>query len=134
WSCLAAHAAVLHIDGIARCPLEEKRVGLFRCEIATPHGLLTNVSAPLRVVHSRWNELPEGALADNGYSILTHSAQAGVDAFVKKRKSLFVFFQGHPEYDHRALLREYRRDVARFLRAERDSYPGMPCAYFDPVA
>jgi homoserine O-succinyltransferase len=51
--------------------------------------------------------------------------------FVKERKSLFIFFQGHPEYDPGALLREYRRDVGRFLAGERDSYPEIPTGYFD---
>ena len=30
WSCLAAHAAVLHMDGIGRRPLENKRFGCLR--------------------------------------------------------------------------------------------------------
>jgi len=51
--------------------------------------------------------------------------------FVKERKSLFLFFQGHPEYDTDTLTREYRRDIGRFLRGERDSYPQMPKGYFD---
>ena len=63
--------------------------------------------------------------------MLTRSEDAGVDAFVKQRKSLFVFFQGHPEYDAMALLLEYRRDIGRFLRGERDTYPPMPQGYFD---
>ena len=63
--------------------------------------------------------------------MLTRSADAGVDSFVKQRQSLFVFFQGHPEYDAITLLLEYRRDIGRFLRCERDTYPGMPHGYFD---
>jgi homoserine O-succinyltransferase len=59
------------------------------------------------------------------------SAEAGVDMFVKQRNSLFVFFQGHPEYDAVVLLLEYRRDVGRYLRGERDTYPSMPLGYFD---
>src|ERR1043165_2275796 len=31
WSCLAAHAAVLHMDGIRRRRLAEKRAGIFKC-------------------------------------------------------------------------------------------------------
>jgi homoserine O-succinyltransferase len=58
---------------------------------------------------------------------------AGVDTFVRERRSLFLFFQGHPEYDADTLPREYRRDVARFLRGERDSYPDLPKEYFDPI-
>ena len=34
WSCLAAHAAVLHVDGIERRPLADKLFGVFDCEPA----------------------------------------------------------------------------------------------------
>src|SRR6266704_3120357 len=59
------------------------------------------------------------------------SKEGGVDAFIKLRRSLFVFFQGHPEYEANTLLLEYRRDVKRFLRGERETYPPMPRGYFD---
>jgi homoserine O-succinyltransferase/O-acetyltransferase len=134
WSCLAAHAAVLHMDGIRRQPLDDKRFGIFECTKVSDHALLSGVPVRARIAHSRWNELPEQALRSCGYDILTLSPEAGVDAFVKQRQSLFVFFQGHPEYDERALLREYRRDVGRFLRSERETYPGLPRGYFDVVA
>ncbi|MGC2068027.1 MAG: homoserine O-succinyltransferase, partial [Candidatus Acidiferrales bacterium] len=62
-------------------------------------------------------------------------ADAGVDLFVKKKKDiLFLHFQGHPEYSARTLLKEYRRDIKRFLRRERETYPTMPHGYFDSVA
>jgi homoserine O-succinyltransferase len=52
----------------------------------------------------------------------------------KKKQSLFVHFQGHPEYKAETLLKEYRRDIKRFLRGERESYPTMPHGYFDATA
>jgi homoserine O-succinyltransferase len=134
WSCLAAHAAVLHLDGVRRQPLDEKRFGVFECASTSDHPLMAGIPARVRISHSRCNELPEQALRSSGYTILTHSSEAGVDAFLKQRKSLFVFFQGHPEYDERALLREYRRDIGRFLRRERETYPALPRGYFDDVA
>jgi len=70
-------------------------------------------------------------LTSCGYRVLTRSDAAGVDAFVKQRKSLFVFFQGHPEYEAHTLMLEYRRDIRRFLLRERDTYPAMPQGYFD---
>jgi homoserine O-succinyltransferase len=73
-------------------------------------------------------------LAARGYSVLTHSDTVGVDMFVKEQGSLFVFFQGHPEYDEGALLREYRRDIGRYLRGERDTYPAAPHGYFDETS
>ena len=132
WSCLAAHAAVLHLDSIRRSPLDEKCFGLFAHAKASDHRLLQGLSSPILTPHSRWNEIPEDALVSSGYRTLSRSCDAGVDMFVKERKSLFLFFQGHPEYDSDTLFREYRRDVGRFLRGERESYPEMPKQYFDP--
>jgi homoserine O-succinyltransferase len=130
-SCLAAHAGILHIDGIARRPLGDKRFGIFECVRVSDHPLTAAAPSHLQMPQSRWNEVPEEALLACGYRVLTRSEGAGVDAFVKQRKSLFVFFQGHPEYDATTLLLEYRRDIGRFLRRERDTYPPMPHGYFD---
>ena len=130
-SCLAAHAGILHLDGIARRPLGDKRFGVFECVRVSDHPLVASAPPRLPMPHSRWNEIPEEALLACGYRVLTRSDDAGVDAFVKQRKSLFVFFQGHPEYDAVTLLLEYRRDIGRFLRGERETYPPMPHGYFD---
>jgi homoserine O-succinyltransferase/O-acetyltransferase len=131
WSCLAAHAALLHMDGIVRRPLRDKRCGVFECVKVSDHPLTATIPVRLKMPHSRWNDIPEEALTACSYRVLTRSEDAGVDAFVKQRKSLFVFFQGHPEYEADTLLLEYRRDIRRFLRRERDSYPTMPRGYFD---
>ena len=130
-SCLAAHAGILHLDGIARRPLGDKRFGVFECVRVSDHPLTASTPPRLRMPHSRWNEIQEDALIACGYRVLTRSESGGVDAFVKQRKSLFVFFQGHPEYEAVTLLLEYRRDIGRFLRGERDTYPAMPQGYFD---
>jgi homoserine O-succinyltransferase len=131
WSCLAAHAALLHLDGIGRRALSDKRFGVFECARVSDHPLTAGVPPRLRMPHSRWNDIPEDALASCGYRVLTRSEDAGVDAFVRQRNSLFVFFQGHPEYEAPTLLLEYRRDIKRFLRRERETYPPMPRGYFD---
>ena len=130
-SCLAAHAGILHIDGIARRPLGDKRFGVFECVRVSDHPLTAAAPSRLQMPQSRWNEVPEEALLACGYRVLTRSEEAGVDSFVKQRKSLFVFFQGHPEYEATTLLLEYRRDIGRFLRHERDTYPPLPHGYFD---
>jgi homoserine O-succinyltransferase/O-acetyltransferase len=131
WSCLAAHAAVLHLDGIDRCPLGEKLSGVFECTKSENHPLMAGAPSWWRVPHSRYNGLPCQALASCGYRLLSKSADAGADTFIKEKKSLFIFFQGHPEYDPGALLREYRRDIRRFLVGERSTFPEMPQNYFD---
>jgi homoserine O-succinyltransferase len=131
WSCLAAHAAVLHLDGIERIPLREKCIGVFDCDRRADHPLTLNLPSRPAVPHARWNELSEDALVANGYGVLTRSPAAGIDTFVRQEQSLFLFFQGHPEYGAVALLNEFRRDVGRFLKGERDRYPAMPQHYFD---
>ena len=132
-SCLAAHAGILHLDGIVRRPLGDKRFGVFECIRVEDHPLTAATPPRMSMPHSRWNEIPEEALLACGYRVLTRSEGAGVDSFVKQRtsKSLLVFFQGHPEYEAITLLLEYRRDIGRYLRHERDSYPPMPEGYFD---
>jgi homoserine O-succinyltransferase/O-acetyltransferase len=136
WSCLAAHAAVLHTDGIEREPRAEKLFGVFHCDTARRHPLTEGVRSRFAVPHSRHNDLPAAALIANGYRILSQSAATGADMFVgpERGTSLFLFFQGHPEYDADSLAREYRRDVGRFLRGERDDLPALPQGYFDKDA
>jgi homoserine O-succinyltransferase/O-acetyltransferase len=131
WSCLAAHAAVLHIDNIRRRPLPTKCSGVFACTKAADHFLLHDLPGQLMVPHSRGNGLNEDELHACGYRVLSRSSEIGVDAFITMRNSLFLCFQGHPEYEADTLLREYRRDVGRYLRGERDNYPEMPAGYFD---
>ena len=134
-SCLAAHAGVLHSDGIPRHRLGDKQFGVFEYKKVQGHTLTGDIADTMQIPHSRWNEVRADALTDCGYEILTQSAEAGVDLFVKKKKdSLFVHFQGHPEYSVRTLLKEYRRDIKRFLKRERETYPTMPQGYFGAEA
>jgi homoserine O-succinyltransferase len=132
YSCLAVHGAVLHLDGIERRALPEKCIGVFNQTKTMKHPLMRGIQGPLSVPHSRWNEVREPDLAESGYNILTRSKSAGVDCFVKQQqRSLFVCFQGHPEYEAQSLLGEYRRDIGRFLRGEQESYPTLPQGYFN---
>jgi len=131
-SCLAAHAGVLYSDGIPRHRLADKQFGVFEYKKVRDHALTAGGGNTMQIPHSRWNEVRADALDSCGYEVLVQSAQAGIDLFVKKKRdSLFVHFQGHPEYGTRTLLKEYRRDIKRFLRGERETYPSMPQGYFD---
>src|SRR5207245_653404 len=103
----------------------------FDCSTRRAHPLTHGLPLRFAVPHARHNELREEDLAACGYDVLTRSPQAGVDVFARQGRSLSVFFQGHPEYDAMSLLGEYRRDLGRFLRRERDAYPVMPRGYFD---
>jgi homoserine O-succinyltransferase/O-acetyltransferase len=131
WSCLAAHAAVLHLDGMARSPLPQKLSGLFECNIvAEEHTLMTGLPSRWLTPHSRYNGISAEALVANGYEVLSASAEASVDIFMKSGTAPFVFFQGHPEYDGDTLLREYKRDIRRYFSGEKDEYPASPKNYF----
>lgn len=131
WSCLAAHAAILHLDGVGRFKSKEKFFGIFECVRGVDHPLTKGALSPFQFPHSRWNGVSEDDLTSCGYSVLTTAQNAGVDTFIKQEKKLFVFFQGHPEYESDTLLREYRRDISRYFKGETQRYPSMPQNYFD---
>jgi homoserine O-succinyltransferase len=134
WSCLAAHAAALHLDAIARRRLPQKCCGVFEHSVLAQHPLVSHLTAPLRTPHSRWNELPLDALTEAGYTVLSASADTGANIFVKQQRSLLVFFQGHPEYERSTLLKEYRRDVERYASGQQAQYPTLPSGYFSSEA
>jgi homoserine O-succinyltransferase len=134
WSCLAAHGAVLSLDGIERQRLAHKRSGVYQHSILPGHPLLQGVCAPMHMPHSRWNELSAPALQQAGYTLLSWSPATGADAFVRQERSLMLFFQGHPEYEDTTLLKEYRRDVGRYLNGQQAHYPSYPDGYLSAQA
>ena len=102
YSCLAVHAAVLHMDSVERHELPIKCIGVF-----------THAKTKISLDAQRSGDLQNAARpvergAGESYRGLrifrfTKSAEAGVDCFVKQqRKSLFVNFQGHPDTIPRA--------------------------------
>jgi homoserine O-succinyltransferase len=130
FSCLAAHAAVLHLDNIPRRKLPQKLSGVFAAERGETDPITTGMAGHAQVPHSRLNEVPESALEAKGYRILSRLADGGADLFSRKSYSLFVFAQGHPEYDGATLGREYLRDLARAIQG-RSEPPAVPQNYFD---
>ena len=127
WSCLASHAAVRHLDGIERRGLKQKLSGVYECRFNRRSSqILHGLPATWLVPHSRYNGLPEVELKAHGYWILSRSSEAGVDLFCRKQGALQLFFQGHPEYEAESLLREFRRDMARFLEGVAENPPPIP--------
>jgi homoserine O-succinyltransferase len=119
------------MSDVERIKSIEKHSGIFECAQVSAHPLMAGAPPLFRLPHSRWNGISEKELTSHGYSVLTRTADSSIDTFVKQQKSLFVFFQGHPEYESNTILREYRRDVGRYLKGETDTYPSMPRNYFD---
>ena len=133
-SCLASHASVLLFDGIERVPLPQKCSGVFRGVVTDRHSpLARGLADEVPVPHSRVNEIPEDVLVDAGYRVVVGAGSSSAGWAVATREygdALFVLCQGHPEYGTLSLLREYRRDVRRYLFGRGAlPYPRLPEGY-----
>ena len=130
WSCLATHAALLHVAGVARRRRDTKLSGVFSFAVDAGHAL-NDERKTVRTPHSRWNALPLEDLEAAGARCLSASQTTGADAFTLETMAGSLFLQGHPEYDHDTLAREYRRDVNRYLAGEQAFMPCLPANLFD---
>ena len=138
-SCLTAHASLFLFDGIVREPLPVKCSGVFDAAVTDPADpLVAGLPRTVSVPHSRLNGVPERALLDAGYTVLLGGGESGGGWSVASRtqgESTFVLCQGHLEYGTDSLLREFRRDVRRFLLGGGEAtFPQPPQGYFDPDA
>jgi len=94
------------------------------------HPLVSGVNTRFDVPHSRFNEVHRDQFAAANLKILVESEESGVHLAVSEDGFRIVFFQGHPEYDSISLLKEYKRDIGRYIHAETDNYPPIPENYF----
>lgn len=134
-SCLATHALLKHWHRIDRQPLPRKRWGVYSHRACLPdHPLLREINTRFDAPHSRYNDISRAQFESAGLFVLVESAEAGVHAAVSPDGFRVVYFQGHPEYDANSLLKEYRREVMRFLRGELPDPPPEPEHYFPPEA
>ena len=130
-SCLATHALVKQLYGISRQPLPRKKWGVYSHRVTQlRHPLLRNVNTRFDAPHSRYNAITRAQLEAAGLNILVESEEAGVHMVVSPDQFRIIFFQGHPEYDYNSLLKEYKREVLRFIRGEIETYPPHPEHYF----
>lgn len=134
-SCLATHALVQQLYGIKRQRLPAKKWGVYPHHITQKeHPLLRNINTRFDVVHSRYNAITRAQLEAAGLSILVESYEGGVHMAVSPDQFRLVYFQGHPEYDFNSLLKEYKREVLRFVAGEIEEYPPHPENYFPETA
>ena len=134
-SCLATHALVKFDHGIERIRLPRKQWGVYSHRIRMPeHPLMRDINTRFDAPHSRYNEVTAKQLNDAGLHVLVDSREAGVHLAVSDDQFRVVYFQGHPEYDAISLLKEYKREVFRFLNDERDTLPRYPEHYFNDRA
>ncbi len=130
-SCLATHAVLQFRYGQRRQPLGYKRWGVYPHRVVEPrHPLVSTVNTLFDVPHSRFNEVTRDQFDQAGLRVLAQSGQAGVHLAVSADGFRLVLFQGHPEYDTISLLKEYKREVGRFLAGAREDYPPFPEHYF----
>lgn len=126
-SCLSAHAALLLFDEIERIRLPSKCAGVFAQEVTVDHPLARGIEPTILLPHSRQNSASREALQDAGYDVVVQSDSVGWGVACRSEEGQqLILFQGHPEYDASSLLREYRRDVGRYVRHEKDELPVLP--------
>ena len=134
-SCLATHALVKHHHSIDRKRLPQKRWGVYSHRVSEPgHPLMHDINTRFDAPHSRYNEITRKQLEDAGLTVLAESPEAGVHLAVSPDQFRTIYFQGHPEYQAVSLLKEYKREVLRFINGELDSPPPCPEHYFPDEA
>jgi homoserine O-succinyltransferase len=132
-SCLATHAVLQHEFGVRRSLLPQKRWGVYGHDVLGEHPLVDGLGPVVDAPHSHRYEVTAKQLQESGAHMLMDSEAAGAHMAVSD-DDFYIYFQGHPEYDAESLLKEYKREVGRFYRGERDEYPPFPENYFDEPA
>ena len=134
-SCLATHALVQRFHGVRRRRLATKRWGVFPHHLVEPsHPLLQGTNTRFDVPFSRWNEITSAQLRSVGIEVLIESLEGDFHLGVSADGIRMVYLQGHPEYDTTSLLKEYKREVLRYLDGELPAIPPQPQNYFPPQA
>ena len=129
-SCLATHALLQHFHGVHRRPLLSKRWGVYPHRAVAPdHPLLRGTNTRFDVPHSRWNEITSAQVEEAGLQVLIESDEGDFHLGVSEDGFRIVYLQGHPEYDRNSLLKEYKREVHRYLSGELAAIPPHPENY-----
>lgn len=134
-SCLATHAVMEFRYNQKRQHQGFKRWGVYSHRVVAPeHPLVNGVNTRFDVPHSRFYNISRQQFESAGLHILVESAVAGVHLAVSEDQFRIVFFQGHPEYDTVSLLKEYKREISRFVKGDRRDYPPFIENYFTDQA
>jgi homoserine O-succinyltransferase len=134
-SCLATHAILQHYHDTSRTELAARQWGVYAHELRMPeHPLLEGVNAIIHAPHSHRYAVSAADMERAGMTVLAVGGEAGLHLAVSGDPARFIFFQGHPEYDAISLLKEYKREVQRFLTGGRKTYPPFPEHYLDVAA
>lgn len=130
FSCLASHAVLQAQYGLQRTPLKEKLWGIYPHRVVDEkHPLVSNINTRFDMPHSRGNDIEAQRMKQQGLKILVSGEEAGVAIATSQDGFRKIFCQGHPEYDTASILKEYKREIIRFLDKQRPDYPAMPKGY-----
>ncbi len=130
-SCLATHAVLELQHQQKRYRLPRKRWGVYTHSVTQQHPLVNGINTQFKVPHSRFNQIDREQFEAANLTILVESKKAGVHLAVSEDGIRTIYFQGHPEYDTISLVKEYKREVLRFIAGELTEYPPFPANYFD---
>lgn len=130
-SCLATHAALDYVSKVGRHKLPVKCFGVYNHITCSDHPLTRQVLCQLPVPHSRWHTIDTSQIIGAGYIPLIWSPLAGAHCFINDLPMPWLFMQGHPEYSATTLIKEYRRDMERFLAGISPSAPMLPSGILD---
>ena len=132
-SCLATHAVLQSRYQQPRQPQATKTWGVYPHQVVdTTHPLTQQINTRFDVPHSRWNAVTSAQFHAAKLPILVESPDVGVHLATSPDGLRFVLFQGHPEYDTVSLLKEYKREVLRYIACDRGDMPPLIEHYFAP--
>lgn len=130
-SCLTTHAVLQMRYRQKRVALAKKCWGVYTHQVTDKrHPLVFGVNTRFDVPHSRFNAILKSQFEAADLPVLVESEVAGVHLATSEDGFRMVFFQGHPEYDTISLLKEYKREIGRYIDAEIEHYPSIPENYF----
>ena len=135
-SCLATHAVLNLLHGIerSRC-LPGKRWGVYSHERENSnHPLLVDMEFEFDAPRSHVYEMTAKQLESAGLQVLAFSEDADFHIATSSEGFKWIFLQGHPEYDAVSLLKEFNREVQRFVAGTRSDYPEYPFNYLNNFA
>ena len=135
-SCLASHAVLHVLHGVERTRCHpDKRWGVYSHQIIDhSNPLVKGVQPVFDTPRSHVFEMKAAQLEPHQIRVLATSPDADFHIAVSSDGFKWVFLQGHPEYDAVSLLKEYNREILRFLNGERADYPDYPHNYLNSAA
>ena len=113
---------------VSRCR-RKSGASILIASLKAGHPLLHDINTRFDVPHSRYNTITHEQFERAGLTILIDSPDDGVHMAVSPDQFRNIYLQGHPEYHINSLLKEYKREVMRYLNDERER-PPYPENYF----